>query len=199
MNAKFFDLKQEKQDRMINAILKIFATNGYLHASTDDMVREAHISKGLLFHYFESKLGAYSFVYDYTIRYLTLELSTAIDPGESSYFEIRRQIEAAKLQVLKSYPYMIHFLNVSNREIVPEAILEVEESKANYEDAMNSILSHADMTPIRSNKNGNDYLTMLDCTLNSILEKNLRENSFNAEMNYQESIKYISLIEKALA
>ena len=58
MNEKFFDLKKEKQDRMINAALKVFALNGYRHASTDDIVREAAISKGLLFHYFENKLGS---------------------------------------------------------------------------------------------------------------------------------------------
>ena len=52
MNEKFFDLKKEKQDRMINASLKLFAINGYKHASTDDIVNEAGISKGLLFHYF---------------------------------------------------------------------------------------------------------------------------------------------------
>ena len=52
MNEKFFDLKKEKsRNRMINAALKIFAKNGYRHASTDDMVAEAGISKGLLFHY----------------------------------------------------------------------------------------------------------------------------------------------------
>ena len=60
MNEKFFDLKKEKQDRMINAALKVFALNGYRHASTDDIVREAAISKGLLFHYFENKLCAVS-------------------------------------------------------------------------------------------------------------------------------------------
>ena len=63
MNEKFFDLKKEKQDRMINAALKVFALNGYRHASTDDIVREAAISKGLLFHYFENKLGVYAFVW----------------------------------------------------------------------------------------------------------------------------------------
>ena len=31
MNEKFFDLKREKQDRMINAGLKVFAKNGYRH------------------------------------------------------------------------------------------------------------------------------------------------------------------------
>ena len=75
MNEKFFDLKKEKQDRMINASLKIFALNGYRHASTDDIVAEAGISKGLLFHYFINKLGLYSFLYDYSTRFMMLELS----------------------------------------------------------------------------------------------------------------------------
>ena len=50
MNNKFFDLKKEKQDRMINAALKVFAIYGFNKASTDDIVKEAGISKGLLFH-----------------------------------------------------------------------------------------------------------------------------------------------------
>ena len=74
MNAKFFDLKKEKQDRMINAALKCFALCGYKHASTDEMVKEAAISKGLLFHYFGSKQGVYLFVYDYSVRYINLDL-----------------------------------------------------------------------------------------------------------------------------
>lgn len=198
MNAKFFDLKQEKQDRMINAIIKIFAENGYIHASTDDIVKEAHISKGLLFHYFESKLGAYSFAYDYIVRYFTLELSSAIDPSETGYFELRRQIEAAKMQAQKTYPYMMHFLNTCDHETVPEACLAIEESKANYEEALKSVLSPADMSGINANPSGSDYIKMLDYTLSSIIEKNLRENSFNAEMIYTESVKYISLIEKIM-
>ena len=63
MHEKFFDLKKEKQDRMINDSLKVFAMNGYAHASTDDIVREAGISKGLLFHYFVSKLGPVSYTH----------------------------------------------------------------------------------------------------------------------------------------
>ena len=35
MNEKFFDLKKEKHDRMINVSLKVFAASGYAHASTD--------------------------------------------------------------------------------------------------------------------------------------------------------------------
>ena len=46
MNEKFFDLKKEKQDRMINAALKVFALHGYSPACTDYIVKEAAISKG---------------------------------------------------------------------------------------------------------------------------------------------------------
>ena len=45
----FFMQKKDSQDRMINAALKVFALQGYRHGSTDDIVREAAVSKGLLF------------------------------------------------------------------------------------------------------------------------------------------------------
>ena len=130
MNEKFFDLKKEKQDRMINAALKVFAKNGYAHASTDDIVREAGISKGLLFHYFISKLGLYSFVYDYSVRYMVLELTTGIDKSEQDFFELIRQIKEAELQVMKTYPYMVLFLKSSNMENVSEALLETEDKRS---------------------------------------------------------------------
>ncbi len=40
----------------MNAAISIFATQGYAHASTDEIVKRAGISKGLLFHYFISKI-----------------------------------------------------------------------------------------------------------------------------------------------
>ena len=75
MNERFFELKKEKQDRMINAALYVFAERGYYHASTDEIVKAANISKGLLFHYFGSKIGLYAFLYDYATRFATLELT----------------------------------------------------------------------------------------------------------------------------
>ena len=106
MNEKFFDLKQEKQDKMINAALKIFAKNGYKHASTDEIVAEASISKGLLFHYFGSKQGLYDFLYDYSVRFLMLETKSLVPETETDYFRIMKLLEQAKMQVGKNYPYL---------------------------------------------------------------------------------------------
>lgn len=110
MNDKFFDLKKEKQDRMINGALKIFALNGYQKASTDDIVKEAGISKGLLFHYFGSKAGLYIFVYEYSSRYMSMELQRAISLREKDLFRLLMQMEDAKNILLRNYPYMQKFL-----------------------------------------------------------------------------------------
>lgn len=198
MNAKFFDLKQDKQDRMINAALKIFALNGYTHASTDEIVKEAHISKGLLFHYFESKIGAYAFVYDYSARYMALEFSTAVDPSETSYMVIRKQMEAARMQTLKNYPYMQLFLSRCDKETCPEALLAIESQKHAYENSVGTFLARADMNELKEIPNSFRYLKMLDSTLDCLMEEKFRENSFNADDYFNEALEYMSITDKLL-
>ena len=106
MNQKFFDIPKEKQDRIINAALQVFSQNGYRHAGTDEVVRRAGISKGLLFHYFESKLGLYIFLYDYAVRYMLLELAGGTEKNEKDLFALIRLIEEAAFRACRQYPYL---------------------------------------------------------------------------------------------
>ncbi len=62
MFDKFLTLDQEKQERILNAASKEFAQKGFVNASTNEMVKEAGISKGLLFHYFKNKKQLYLFL-----------------------------------------------------------------------------------------------------------------------------------------
>lgn len=200
MNAKFFDLKKEKQDRMINAAVKIFALNGYTHASTDEIVKEAHISKGLLFHYFESKIGVYTFIYDYMIKYYALELSSAVDTSEKNYFKIMKQIESGKLQALKAYPYMKLFLDVCDKETVAEAIEAVSESKEQYKANLATIMGRADKSAFHNNNDDSErMLAMLDNTIAAVMESNLRTDDFSLEKIYSEDVAYIDLVERIFA
>lgn len=144
MNDKFFDLRKEKQDRMINGALKIFALNGYQKASTDDIVKEAGISKGLLFHYFGSKAGLYTFVYEYSARYMAMELQRAISLRERDLFLLFAQIEEAKNVLLRNYPYMQKFL-FGGEEISDDAIREgIKDYTGMAEAAMDEALGRAD-------------------------------------------------------
>ena len=195
MNSKFFDLKKEKQDRMINASLKIFALNGYRHASTDDIVREAGISKGLIFHYFENKIGIYRFMYDYSVRYMTLELRSSVSSSETGLFEILRQVAQGRMAAAKEYPYMQQFLNSAVYENVSEALLSTEEKRNELNALYRQILSQADLSAIPSCIDWRKIIQMLDFTTKGLMTFQFREGCFQPEMLYDEIAGYINLVE----
>lgn len=199
MNAKFFDLKKEKQDRMMNAGLKVFATYGYKKASTDEIVAEAGISKGLLFHYFENKIGLYSFLYDYSVRYMTMELAAAVDKGETNLFAIARGVENAKLQVLRGYPYMQQFLNTAVSENVSEALLATEVKRDAYREAIEQIYAQADYQQFPDEQSGHKVAKMIKYTIDGLMSEHMMEGSYNPEMLYEEIMEYLAICEKLLA
>lgn len=196
MNEKFFDLKKEKQDRMINASLKVFAENGYGHASTDEIVKEAGISKGLLFHYFISKLGLYSFIYDYSVRYMMLELSSGVSKGETDFFKLIDQIEMAQLQVMKNYPYMILFLNRSRRENVSEALVETEEKRSILPGWYGETMERADTSRLKDEVDAPRLCGMIDYVADGLMEERFAEGAFQPEIYYEELSQYLHMLKK---
>ena len=194
MNDKFFDLKKDKQDCMINAALKVFAMQGYKHASTDDIVREAGVSKGLLFHYFESKLGVYEFVYEYSVRYMVLELSTTVSKEESNLFEVMKQMEFARMNVAKGYPYMQQFLNRSMTEDVGEALLATENKRKILEAEYERLDAQIRYIGFPSGVDGRKLHKMLDFTIKGLMTERFMEDAFHPEMLYQEIVEYLDLM-----
>lgn len=194
MNGKFFDLKKEKQDRMINAALKVFAMNGYRHASTDVIVREASISKGLLFHYFKSKLGIYTFIYDYSVRFISLELKTSVNPKETELFTIMKQMEQGRTQAMRAYPYMQQFLNRSQSENVSEALLAVEDKRNSLMEVYENIHDQIDYNKLPSNVDGYKLLKMMDLTIKGLMTERFEQSSFQPEMLYEEISDYMDMM-----
>lgn len=196
MNEKFFDLKKEKQDRMINAALKVFGENGYKHASTDDIVAEAGISKGLLFHYFTNKLGLYTFLYDYSIRYMTLELSTWVKSDENDFFELLKLIETAKMQVLKNYPHMQQFIDSTRYEDVKEALLATEEKKDTLRQARENVMRRADLSKLKPGTDISKLGQLIDFVIKGLMTERFFDGSFQPEMLYKETEGYLEMMKK---
>lgn len=194
MNGKFFDLKKEKQDRMINAALKVFAMRGYRHASTDTIVREAGISKGLLFHYFRSKLGLYTFVYDYSVRFITLELRSTVSSKETEMFTLLKQVEQARMQATRAYPYMQQFLNCSLSEDVNEALLAIEDKRNAFIEVYDNIYGQIDYTLLPSGIDGHKLHKMLDLTVKGLMTESFQDASFQSEMHYEEIAEYFDMM-----
>lgn len=196
MNERFFDLNREKQDRMINAALRIFAQNGYRHASTDVIVREAGISKGLLFHYFTSKIGLFSFLFDYSVKYMLFEYDRLISPKETDYFIIRRDLEKAKLNVLRSYPYMSEFIEKSLQEDQLDINEMIETSKNTYLDTLAKYYAQGSRDFLREDISANRLDAIIRYTVDGLTKDQIRTDSFQPEMLYEQICNYLDTIKK---
>ena len=194
MNEKFFDLKTEKQDRMINASLKIFAKNGYQYASTDEIVKEASISKGLLFHYFGSKLGLYVFLADYAVRYMKMEIMNAIDEKEKDYFVILKTIETARMAALKKFPFMQMFLYAMEQETDAEARKATKEQRANLKILYEEMMKKADYSGFRTVAEPERVERLIEMILKSLMKENMRGGTFKRGEYHIEALKYIEML-----
>ena len=97
MNEKFFTLSPEKQARITNAALEVFARNDYKHASTDDIAAKAGISKGLLFYYFRNKQSLYLYLYDYALEQVRGQVAV-LERQEEAEKEEEQEAEDGALQ-----------------------------------------------------------------------------------------------------
>lgn len=118
--SKFLNLNPEKQARILNAAMKEFAQKGYKDASTNEIVKEAGISKGVLFHYFKNKKQLYLFLYDYCLELLMNEFYEKLDIKEKDFFVRLRQMQMIKFDIVNRHPEMFTFLQVAYLEDAPE-------------------------------------------------------------------------------
>lgn len=183
---------------MINAALKIFAKCGYRHASTDDIVKEAGISKGLLFHYFGSKIGLYTFLFDYSVRFMLLELSREVDRSETDFFELTRQMEKARMQVMKLYPYMQQFLNVGMKETCPEAAVETEGRRTDYQERMRAYTMQVDYSIFDGIGDSDRMIRLMQYTIDGITAQLSERYDFTPEKLYQEICEYIEMLRRMM-
>ncbi|WP_235439744.1 TetR/AcrR family transcriptional regulator [Paenibacillus sp. DMB20] len=103
MSQKFYGLEPEKRERIINAAIKEFARNGYDKASTNEIIKEAEISKGSLFNYFNSKKELYLFLLEYLVEVID-KILDEIDLNETDIFKRLRDVGFIKFKIMKKTP-----------------------------------------------------------------------------------------------
>lgn len=196
MNDKFWDLKKVKQDRIINAGLKIFAENGYRHASTDEIAAEAAISKGLLFHYFYSKIGLYGFLCEYSGRFALLEINSELrKKSKLIYFELHRDLLRAQGRVMRQYPYMLLFLDAAAHELSKEAAQAAAGNERMAADRCAQLLEQAER-PDRLSASDTECLShMISLVAKDTAARLLTEGAFTPDRFTAEVGAYVNLIE----
>ncbi|MEA2021784.1 MAG: TetR/AcrR family transcriptional regulator, partial [Candidatus Caldatribacteriota bacterium] len=79
----FFNLPEEKRNKIINISLLEFAQHSYRAASVSRIVEKASIAKGSMYQYFKNKKGLYLYLIDFTtdrkLSYLDRHLDSSIE------------------------------------------------------------------------------------------------------------------------
>jgi AcrR family transcriptional regulator len=129
MISKFMQLEPEKRERILNAAISEFAQKGFKNASTNEIVKEAGISKGLIFHYFKNKKQLYLFLYDYLMEILVEEYFQKPWVAERDFLEKMRLASLAKLELFRKHPLIFKFFLTAYVETDAEVRYELEGRK----------------------------------------------------------------------
>src|SRR5262245_3856745 len=113
MTSKFLALEPARRAPILNAALKEFAHKGFDDASTNEIVKEAGISKGLLFHYFNTKKELFLFLFDYSLEILRTEYIELINTDEKDVFARYRHAALLKIDIIHKYPYVLDFIGIA--------------------------------------------------------------------------------------
>jgi AcrR family transcriptional regulator len=138
------NLEPEKRERIINAALEEFAQRGYRNASTNEIVKKANISKGLLFHYFNNKKNLFLFLYDYSEDIFLNEFYNKVNYEEADIIKRWRGIVILKIELIQKYPMLYDFIIASAVEDSMEIKQELEKrmkiiSEEGYKRLFNNI------------------------------------------------------------
>lgn len=120
-------LPEEKRERIINAALIAFGTNGYKKTSVADVAALAGISKSMVFHYFGTKRDMYIYIANLSGKIISSAINDAmpeiISERYSDFFERMLITSKIKLDVMKANPAIMDFLTSMllerNEEIRP--------------------------------------------------------------------------------
>lgn len=151
MKEEFFNLSEDKQNKIINAAIEEFTRLGYAGASTNSIVLSAGISKGLLFHYFKNKKTLYLDLYDICIDSIIKDFYDKFDNSETDFFAKLNMSMKIKIGLVEKYPSILDFVQTAYIEENPEVKTELKKRSSDLiNDSYRKMFANIDVNKFRS-------------------------------------------------
>jgi AcrR family transcriptional regulator len=164
----------EKRARIIEAALSEFANCGYRNANTNRIVREAGVSKGLLFHYFGSKKELYLYLYDYAMRLISEEFFADFDWDEKDIFKRWRAAAMMKLDMMRKYGQLFEFILDAYLRTAEEVKSEIDTSTMSWlASSWTNMTRNADLSLFREDVDAEKAINILYWTIEGYARKRL--------------------------
>lgn len=130
MSLRTFEkLPVDKQEKILSAGIREFSLKSFRDASTDMIVEQCQISKGIFFHYFGSKKKFYLYCLKKSMERLTGKTEEVIG---NDFYEILFEEMNRKIRLCMEYRDEMHMVNMSSRDASSEIAKEKAEIMAGY-------------------------------------------------------------------
>ncbi len=197
MNSLFKSLKVEKQERIINAAIKEFVQSGFDKASTNEIVKEAGISKGSLFNYFNNKKELYFYLIEHCVQVVE-KIYDLIDLNEPDIFIRLEKLAFKKLETQRKYPQVFDFLFSLTQEESDEVRNEIKQKiDSVFDQGIALVYEKIDYSKFRDDIDIQKAIEILTWTMRGFGEKAINQLSTMEEVG-EEYLKEWEIYSKML-
>ncbi|MCF8009414.1 MAG: TetR/AcrR family transcriptional regulator [Halanaerobiales bacterium] len=111
--STFYNLQQEKREKIINAAIDEFAENNYYKAKITNIIKIAEIASGSFYQYFDGKDDLYKYLIDIILKRKLkyLDQQALSQPDELSFFELLRKLYKSGIEFAKENPKLVSIGN----------------------------------------------------------------------------------------
>lgn len=107
MYNSFENLNEDKKKNILDACIHEFADKGFDKASTNSIIKEAGISKGILFHYFKNKKSLFFYIVDHCVQKMIEEYKKYPLTETRDIFQRLSEVGVIKLKIAHDHPYIV--------------------------------------------------------------------------------------------
>ncbi len=164
----------EKMKAVLDASIREFAANGFEKASTNRIIREAGISKGLLFHYFGSKKNLYLYTLDACVEYYLKYFSDHVKQLSPDLLERITEIYTVKVKMFLETPLMYRIVASTFTDTPPKLKTEVEMRRQRiFSDSLPLFLGGIDRSLFRDNIDQDKAVELVLTSMEALSQKHL--------------------------
>lgn len=131
----FFNLPEEKRQRIIELALQEFATHPYGKASLSNIVARAGIAKGSMYQYFEDKKDLYLYLLDLAAKEKVAYIQQGVDPN-ADFFTALEQTILVSARFNLDHPrlgqVLANIMEASGEEVLQEVFAYQQRMSVEY-------------------------------------------------------------------
>ncbi|SHI57256.1 transcriptional regulator, TetR family [Desulfosporosinus lacus DSM 15449] len=189
----FENLNEDKKKKIIDVCVHEFADKGYDNASTNSIIKEAGISKGILFHYFKNKKSLFFYILDYCIREMIEEFTRYPLTETKDIFQRISELGVIKLKIAHKYPYIVKLFMESLEKAPLDMRPEIEKKYLQTsKDWMPLFFEDIDYSKFRSGVEPSKAIQIIMLFLGALGEKYLKDYKGKEQEMFQDYDKIMA-------